>query len=119
MKDDDMSLLLRRTCSTCCAYSGGECMDRVSFIVPGGHARDPLANDVCHAHMTQRESDAEDAAIVMFWRRLAIELQLCLADDGDGIQVRNSLTLMQGCGPRAQPRTNHLRIQHWRGLALI
>lgn len=25
MKDDNMTTLLRRTCSTCCSYSGGEC----------------------------------------------------------------------------------------------
>ena len=28
-----------RTCATRCCYSGGECMNRVSFIVPGRHAR--------------------------------------------------------------------------------
>ena len=81
MKDDYMSLLLRRTCSTCCSYSGGVCMNRVSSIVPGGHARDPLPNDVCHDYMTQRESNVQDAAIVMFWQRLGIEPQLCLPDD--------------------------------------
>lgn len=47
-------------------------MNMVSFIVPGSHAPDPLANDVCHDHMTQRESDAEDAAIAVFWQRLGI-----------------------------------------------
>lgn len=113
MKDDDVTLLCR-TCSTCCSY-GGVCMNRVSSIVPGGHARDPLANNVRHAHMTQRESNAQDAAIAVFWQRLGIEPQLCLPDDGDGIHVRNPRTFMQGCGPRA----NHPRIQHWRGLALI
>jgi hypothetical protein len=65
MKDDNMALL-RRTCATCCAYSGGECMNRVSFIVPGADARQPLPNEVCDAHMTQRESNAEDAAIAVF-----------------------------------------------------
>ena len=56
-------------------------MNRVSSIVPGGHARDPLPNDVCHDYMTQRESNVQDAAIVMFWQRLGIEPQLCLPDD--------------------------------------
>ena len=67
MKDNDMSLLLRRTCSTCCSYSGGECLNMVSFIVPGAGARQPLPNEVCDDQMTQRESDAEDAAIAVFW----------------------------------------------------
>jgi len=87
----------------------------VSFIVPGAGAHQLLSNEVCDDHMTQRESDAEVAAIAVFWQRLGIEPQLCFPDDGDGIQVRNPRTFMQGCGPRA----NHSRIQHWRGLALI
>jgi hypothetical protein len=75
MKDDNMSLLLRRTCATCCAccsYSAGECLNRVSFIVPGAGARQPLPNEVCDDHMTQRESDAEDAVIAVFWQSLGI-----------------------------------------------
>ena len=80
MKDENM-ILLRRTCSTCCSYNGGECMNMVSFIVSGSHARDPLPNDVCDDHMTQRESDAEDAAIALFWQRLGIAPQLGRVSD--------------------------------------
>ena len=53
----------------------------VSCIVPGAGARQPLPNEVCDDHMTQRESDAEDAAIAVFWQRLGIKPQLCLPDD--------------------------------------
>ena len=81
MKDDDMSRLLRRTCSTCCSYSGGECLNMVNFIVPGADARQPLPNEVCDDHMTQRESDAEDAAIAVFWQRLGIAPRLGRVSD--------------------------------------
>ena len=73
--------LLRRTCSSCCSYSDGECMNMVSFLMPGGGARDLLPNDVCDDHMTQRESDAEDAAIVVFWQRLGIAPRLGRVSD--------------------------------------
>jgi hypothetical protein len=82
MKDDNM-ILLRRTCATCCACcsdSGGECMNRVRFIVPSRHARDPLLS-VCRNPMTQRESDAEDAAITVFWQRLGIAPRLGRVSD--------------------------------------
>ena len=83
MKDDNMTLL-RRTCATCCAccsYSGGECLNMVSFIVPGADARQPLPNEVCDDHMTQHESDAEDAAIAVFWQRLGIAPRLGRVSD--------------------------------------
>jgi hypothetical protein len=84
MKDDDMSLLLRRTCSTCCAccsYSGGECLNRVSCIVPGAGARQPLPNEVCGDPMTQHKSAAEDAPIAVFWQPLGIAPRLGRVSD--------------------------------------
>ena len=83
MKDDDM-ILLRRTCSTCCSYSGDECLNMVHFIVPGAGGRQPLPNEACDDHMTQRESDAEDAAISAFWLTLGLEPGLRLPDGLDG-----------------------------------
>jgi hypothetical protein len=53
----------------------------VSFVVPGAGARDPLPNDVFDDHMTQRESDAEDAAITVFWDRLGIAPRLGQVSD--------------------------------------
>jgi hypothetical protein len=83
MKDDHMPLL-RRTCSTCCSYSGGECLNMVCFIVPGADARQPLPNEVCHDHMTHEEDRAEDAAIAAFWLTLGIAPRLGLPDGQDG-----------------------------------
>ena len=74
------TIIPSRTCATC-SYSGGECMNMISFIVPGSHARDPLPDEVCDDHMTQRESDAEDAAIALFWQRLAITPRLHRVSD--------------------------------------
>ena len=56
----------------------------VSFIVPGADARQPLPNEVCDDHMTQRESDAEDAAIGAFWLTLGIAPRLSLPDGLSG-----------------------------------
>ena len=53
----------------------------VNFIVPGVDARQPLPNEVCDDHMTQRESDAKDAAIAMFWQRLGIAPRLGRVSD--------------------------------------
>lgn len=83
MKDDDM-ILLRRTCSTCCSFSGGECLNMVSFIVPGAGGRQPLPNEVCDDHMTHAEDRAEDAAIGAFWLTLGITPRLGLPDGQDG-----------------------------------
>ena len=83
LKDDNMPLL-RRTCSTCCSYSGSECLNMVNFIVPGADARQPLPNEVCDDHMTHEEDRAEDAAIAAFWLTLGIAPRLGLPDDLDG-----------------------------------
>ena len=83
MEDTSMTLL-RRTCSTCCSYSGGECLNMVSFIVPGSDSREPLPNEVCDDHMTHEEDRAEDAAIGTFWLTLGIAPRLGLPDDLDG-----------------------------------
>lgn len=82
MKDD--MPLLRRTCSTCCAYIGGDCLNMVSFIVPGSDARQPLPNEVCGDHKTHAEDRAEDAAIAAFWLRLGIAPRRGLPDELDG-----------------------------------
>jgi len=52
-----------------------------NFIVPGAGARQPLPNEVCDDHLTQRESDAEDAAIAVFWQRLGIAPRLGRVSD--------------------------------------
>lgn len=57
----------------------------VHFIVPGANARQPLPNEVCDDHMTQHESDAEDAAIGTFWLTLGIEPRLGLPDGLSGL----------------------------------
>ncbi len=82
MKDD--MPLLRRTCSTCCAYIGGDCLNLVSFIVPGSDARQPLPNEVCGDHQTHEEDRAEVAAIAAFWLTLGIAPRLGLPDGLSG-----------------------------------
>ncbi|MBG6070652.1 MULTISPECIES: hypothetical protein [unclassified Polaromonas] len=78
--------LLRRTCSTCCAFNPAPegddpgCLNLTSIIeqyrTPKEFHREPLPNDYCDSHQTHEEDSAEDAAIAVFWMTLGIEPRL-------------------------------------------
>jgi len=73
-----------RTCSTCCSFApnDGGCYNMVTFHAPGAAPHSPLPDDSCGDHQTQREYDAEDKAISLFWLRLALPRPSLHLDDG-------------------------------------
>lgn len=75
---------IQRTCSTCCSFApnDGSCCNLVTFRARGGDSHPPLPNDVCGDHQTQREYDAEDRAISLFWLRLSLPRPSLNFDDG-------------------------------------
>lgn len=93
MKDDNMTLL-RRTCSTCCAFNPAPegddpaCLNLTSIIeqyrMPKEFYREPLPDDWCDGHQTHEEDRAENAAIAAFWLTLGIAPRLGLPDSLDG-----------------------------------
>ena len=89
MKDDHMTLL-RRTCSTCCAFNPAPegddpaCWNLVSMTIHHVDAdgkplvikQQPAPNDCCDHHQTHEEDRAEDAAVAAFWLTLGLEPRL-------------------------------------------
>lgn len=68
-----MTVATRRTCATCCSFTTGECLNFVTFILPGGVRQDPTADDVCHDHQTEEEDGRDRAAIALFRKRIGLE----------------------------------------------
>ena len=58
--------IVPRTCANCCSYNEGECWNLVTFSYDGGPREQPTPADVCEAHRTSEEDQAEDAAIAGF-----------------------------------------------------